>query len=172
MGDFYAEQLDAEETVVSWRRTTCEQALYYRDHMAEFARYAGEYILLQDREVRWHGPSADWHAPAVRSPGMTGQRVVPEVRPECEGGVTALRGTLKRLAEQGCSGAPRRKDPPWHKVASWPRPNDEHSPDERPGGAGPRPPCRTPHAKRWPPRGCASQTYTATTHCCPARATL
>jgi len=61
MGAFYAEQLDRHETVVSWRRTTCEQALYYRDHMDAFADYADQYILLQDGVVRWHGPEVDFH---------------------------------------------------------------------------------------------------------------
>jgi len=41
--------------VVSWRRTTCEQALYYRDNQSQFLdKYAGEYILLQENQVRWH----------------------------------------------------------------------------------------------------------------------
>lgn len=105
MGDFYAEQLDAEETVVSWRRTTCEQALYYRDHMAEFARYAGEYILLQDREVRWHGPSADWHRSRREIAGNRPESALylkyvdPEECEEERYGV--YEATLKRMAEQG-----------------------------------------------------------------------
>jgi hypothetical protein len=54
-GSFYTIETDTFERVVSWRRTTCEQALTYRDHMADFvAQYAGQYILLQEREVRWH----------------------------------------------------------------------------------------------------------------------
>jgi len=52
---FFSLATDTNERVVSWRRTTCEQALYYRDHMREFTeKYAGQYILLQDREVKWH----------------------------------------------------------------------------------------------------------------------
>jgi len=55
VADFYANQTDTEERVVSWRRTTCEQALFYRDHRDELlSKYAGEYILLQQNEVRWH----------------------------------------------------------------------------------------------------------------------
>jgi uncharacterized protein (DUF362 family) len=51
-------ETDPMETVLAWRRSTCEQALYYREHMRSFVdRYAGEYILLQDNEVRWHGPN-------------------------------------------------------------------------------------------------------------------
>lgn len=46
---------DAPDVVADWRRTTCEQALYYRDHRDEFmSRYGGEFILLQQNEVRWH----------------------------------------------------------------------------------------------------------------------
>ena len=51
---------DPLETVVRWRRSACEQALYYRDHRSQFLeRYAGQYILLQDRVVRWHGRQSD-----------------------------------------------------------------------------------------------------------------
>lgn len=53
-GRFYARMTDAGETVESWRQTMCEQALYYRDHRRQFEAYAGQYILLQDGEVRWH----------------------------------------------------------------------------------------------------------------------
>jgi hypothetical protein len=54
-GTFYALKKDSFERVLSWRRTTCEQALYYRDHMPDFVdKYAGEFILLQEGEVRWH----------------------------------------------------------------------------------------------------------------------
>ena len=55
IADFAAREIDPFETVLAWRRSCCEQALYYRDHRKEFLdRYAGEYILLQDDEVRWH----------------------------------------------------------------------------------------------------------------------
>ena len=55
VASFATNVIDPSETVLAWRRSTCEQALYYRDHAAEFvAKYAGEYILLQDGEVRWH----------------------------------------------------------------------------------------------------------------------
>jgi hypothetical protein len=54
-GAFFTKQWDNLDTVVTWRRTMCEQALHYRDHMLEIVDdYAGEYILLQDGEVRWH----------------------------------------------------------------------------------------------------------------------
>ncbi len=55
-GTFYAKAWDTQETVVTWRRTMAEQGLHYRDHRTSFLDYAGEYILLQDGEVRWHDP--------------------------------------------------------------------------------------------------------------------
>jgi len=57
LAEFDSDDVDAPETVTSWRRTTCEQALYYRDHRKELVeQYAGEYVYLQDGEVVWHGP--------------------------------------------------------------------------------------------------------------------
>ena len=53
-GTFYAKQWDSGDTVVTWRRTMAEQGLFYRDNTPAFLDYAGEYILLQDGEVRWH----------------------------------------------------------------------------------------------------------------------
>jgi uncharacterized protein (DUF362 family) len=52
-------ETDPYETVLAWRRSTCEQALYYRDNRERFDKYAGEYILLQDGEVRWHSPRSE-----------------------------------------------------------------------------------------------------------------
>jgi uncharacterized protein (DUF362 family) len=60
-GSFYALRTDAPETTASWRRTMCEQALVYHTNPCLFERYAGEYILLQDGEVRWHDPSGTIH---------------------------------------------------------------------------------------------------------------
>jgi hypothetical protein len=58
VGEFFARSTDPRETVVSWRRTTAEQAMYYQDHRRELVdKYAGEYILLQMGEVRWHDRS-------------------------------------------------------------------------------------------------------------------
>jgi uncharacterized protein (DUF362 family) len=60
LGEFFVRAGDAREMVVSWRRTTAEQALHYRDHQAEFVRkYAGKYILLQMGQVRWAGSEWD-----------------------------------------------------------------------------------------------------------------
>jgi len=54
VGEFFSLEPDAQEMVVSWRKTTAEQALFYRDHRAEFEKhYAGKYILLQMGQVRW-----------------------------------------------------------------------------------------------------------------------
>ncbi len=58
IGQFYCERMSSPEQTRSWLRTTCEQALYYRDNMARFSAYAGRYILLQDQVVRWVGDSA------------------------------------------------------------------------------------------------------------------
>jgi hypothetical protein len=56
-GTFYAKQWDDMDTVFTWRKTMCEQGLFYRDHMAEIvAQYPNEFILLQDGEVKWHDP--------------------------------------------------------------------------------------------------------------------
>jgi uncharacterized protein (DUF362 family) len=70
-GTFFALMTDSPATNLSWRRTMCEQALYYHEHRAAFERYAGEYILLQDGEVRWHSPEG-----AIRASrrALAGQR--------------------------------------------------------------------------------------------------
>ena len=57
-GVFFTVATDEVSRVVSWCRTACEQALYYRDHRQDFEQYAGEYILLQEREVKWHDKSS------------------------------------------------------------------------------------------------------------------
>ena len=60
LNEFFSHITDSQELVVSWRRTTCEQALYYHDNRQKFlAEYAGEYILLQEGEVRWHDKVSD-----------------------------------------------------------------------------------------------------------------
>jgi hypothetical protein len=63
IASFHTVETDPLETVAAWRRSTCEQALYYRDHQREFVEhYPGEYILLQDNEVRWHDTVSDLRA--------------------------------------------------------------------------------------------------------------
>lgn len=60
VGQFYSALTDSREINVSWRHTTAEQALYYQDNQKKLVdKYAGEYILLQQGEVRWHDPVSD-----------------------------------------------------------------------------------------------------------------
>lgn len=60
VGQFYAALTDPREINVSWRKTTAEQALYYLDNQRKLVdKFAGEYILLQEGEVRWHDPVSD-----------------------------------------------------------------------------------------------------------------
>lgn len=60
VGQYYAALTDPVETVISWRRTTAEQALHYLDHRQELIdHYAGQFILLQAGEVRWHHEVSD-----------------------------------------------------------------------------------------------------------------
>lgn len=57
VGEFFSREIDPQETIVSWRRTTAEQGLFFRDHRRELTdRYAGQYILLQMGEVRYADP--------------------------------------------------------------------------------------------------------------------
>ena len=54
--DFGADEMDPPSTVESWRRTACEQGLYYQQHRERLVReYANQFIFLQDGEVVWHG---------------------------------------------------------------------------------------------------------------------
>ena len=61
VAEFFGQVTDASEVAQSWQRTTCEQGLYYRDHCEDefFERYAGQYILLQEGQVRWHHEVSD-----------------------------------------------------------------------------------------------------------------
>ena len=60
VGAFYSNLTDSMETVHNWQRTTCEQGLFYRDHRDELIdKYAGQYVLLQQGEVRWSDPVSD-----------------------------------------------------------------------------------------------------------------
>ena len=57
LAEFDSVATDDSERVVSWRRTTCEQALFFQDHRQEIVdRYRGNFIFLQDGEVVWEGP--------------------------------------------------------------------------------------------------------------------
>lgn len=56
LAEFGPDEPDSPERVRNWRKTTCEQALFYRNHQSEFMdKYAGNYIFLQDGEVLWSG---------------------------------------------------------------------------------------------------------------------
>lgn len=56
LASFDSVATDSQETVESWRRTTCEQGLFYRDHQKKLVdRYRGQFIFLQDGDVVWHG---------------------------------------------------------------------------------------------------------------------
>ena len=62
VGQFFTREVDSREMVVSWHRTTAEQALLFRDRASEIRRlYAGQYILLQEGEVRWSGTELKGH---------------------------------------------------------------------------------------------------------------
>ena len=60
IGRFYSALTDPKEMVISWCKSTCRQAIYYQENQKQLVdQYAGEYILLQDNEVRWHNPVSD-----------------------------------------------------------------------------------------------------------------
>ncbi|NLV73152.1 MAG: DUF362 domain-containing protein [Chloroflexi bacterium] len=60
IAEFGVHETDSYETILEWRRSTCEQALYYRDNMAKYqALYPGQYIMLQDGQVVWHDVSSN-----------------------------------------------------------------------------------------------------------------
>ncbi len=55
LGEFFSGVTDSRQMVSSWKQTTAEQGLYYLDHQKKLInKYAGQYILLQEGEVRWH----------------------------------------------------------------------------------------------------------------------
>jgi uncharacterized protein (DUF362 family) len=57
LADFDSEQTDPSELIDSWRRTTCEQALLYREQKERFIEsFRNEFIYLQRGRVVWHGP--------------------------------------------------------------------------------------------------------------------
>jgi uncharacterized protein (DUF362 family) len=56
LAEFDSVETDSTATVRSWRQTTCEQGLFYRDHQKRLVdNYRGEFIFLQDGDVVWHG---------------------------------------------------------------------------------------------------------------------
>ena len=55
-GSFTSTETDSPEVVFSWRKTACEQGLYYQKHKDLFLEdYENEYIFLQRGKVVWHG---------------------------------------------------------------------------------------------------------------------
>ena len=56
LNEFNSEQADSTEHMATVRETACEQGLFFRDRMKSMIdRYAGEFIYLQDGEVKWNG---------------------------------------------------------------------------------------------------------------------
>lgn len=57
LAEFDSEETDSPETVASWRRTTCEQGLIYREEQKKIIdKHRGEFIYMQDGRVVWNGP--------------------------------------------------------------------------------------------------------------------
>ena len=60
LGEFFTKKMDSNERIISWRRTTVEQAMVYLDNQKQITdRYAGKYILMQDGEVKWADAGGD-----------------------------------------------------------------------------------------------------------------
>lgn len=60
LGAFFSDVTDSRERVISWKHTTAEQAMYYLDNRKKIIdKYAGQYILLQEGEVRWHDKDSE-----------------------------------------------------------------------------------------------------------------
>ncbi len=57
LNEFDSIEQEPPERMAAVRSSACEQGLFYRDRMKEMTgRYAGEFIYLQDGEVKWNGP--------------------------------------------------------------------------------------------------------------------
>ena len=56
LNEFDSIEEDSTEHMAAVRESACEQGLFYRDRMKSMIdRYAGEFIYLQDGEVKWNG---------------------------------------------------------------------------------------------------------------------
>jgi hypothetical protein len=56
LAEFDSVETDSPKTVASWRRTTCEQGLIYRESAKQYVdRYRDQFIYLQDGDVVWSG---------------------------------------------------------------------------------------------------------------------
>ena len=87
LNEFDSIEQEAPERMAAVRSSACEQGLFYRDRMKEMTdRYAGEFIYLQDGEVKWNGPDpahiASHRSFAGSSPGsaLFLKKVDPEER--------------------------------------------------------------------------------------------
>jgi hypothetical protein len=57
LSEFDSVQQDPPAHMATVRETACEQGLFYRDKRKEMIdRYGGDFIYLQDGEVKWSGP--------------------------------------------------------------------------------------------------------------------
>jgi hypothetical protein len=57
LAEFDSEETDSPATVASWRRTTCEQGLIYREEQKKIIdKHRGQFIYMQDGSVVWNGP--------------------------------------------------------------------------------------------------------------------
>jgi hypothetical protein len=60
LGKFFTKKVDEYDRIISWRRTTAEQAMVYLDKQKKIIdQYAGKYILMQKGEVKWADASGD-----------------------------------------------------------------------------------------------------------------
>ena len=56
LAEFDSVETDSGETVDSWRRTTCEQGLIYREEQGKIIdTYRGQFVYMQDGEIVWSG---------------------------------------------------------------------------------------------------------------------
>jgi len=106
LGEFFAKERDPRERIISWRRTTAEQALYYREHRRRLiGEYAGSYILLQMNEVRWCSKEGELGASRRQLAGEHPEQAMwlKYVDPdEAEGEhYEVYEKTLKRMKEMG-----------------------------------------------------------------------
>jgi len=57
LAEFDSVEEDTPEHMATVRETACEQGLFYRENAREMIdRYGGDFVYLQDGEVKWSGP--------------------------------------------------------------------------------------------------------------------
>jgi hypothetical protein len=60
LSEFFTKKMDTQERIISWRKTTAEQAMVFLDNKKKITdRYAGKYVLMQMGEVRWADADGD-----------------------------------------------------------------------------------------------------------------